>query len=463
MVDVVTFFLFTALVAFIAYRYTRNENLDSSDGYFLGGRSLIGPIICGSLMLTNLSTEHIVGMNGSAFREGFVIAAWETLAAIAAIALALFFLPRYLKSGFTTLPQFLEERYDSKTRLITAILFLLSYVVALLPVVLYSGALAIEGLFNVSEAFDLDKTTTLWGLIWSIGTLGSLYAIFGGLKAVAISDTINGIGLLIGGLMVPFFGLRYIGNGSISQGLQTLWTEHPEKFNMVGSADSSLPWSTLFTGMIIAQVYFWCANQSIIQRTLGAKNLAEGQKGVLLTGFLKILGPIIVVLPGIIAWHIFGGQLENGDQAYPTLVRTVLPGFLTGFFAAVVMGAVLSTFNSGLNSAATLFSIDIYKAVLNPDASEHKMVLFGKYTGSILAFGAMLIAPFMANAPDGLYILLQALNGIFNVPILTIVFIGLVTKRVPALAAKIVLVVEPILYILTNFVIKIELHFLHMM
>ncbi len=463
MFALVSFVAFTAMVAVVSYYLTRDEKLDSSDGYFLGGRSLTGPIICGSLMLTNLSTEHLIGMSGGAYKEGAILMLWETLAALAAIVMALFFLPRYLKMGFTTIPQYLNDRYDKTVRTITAVLFLLSYVVALLPVVLYSGSLAMEGLFDVSNNLGLSQTQSTWLMVWGIGTLGSIYAIFGGLRAVAVSDTLNGAGLIIGGLLVPMFGLLHIGNGSISEGFGLLWNTYPEKFDVIGNNDASIPWKTLFTGMIIAQMFYWCANQSIIQRALGAKSLAEGQKGVLMTGGLKILGPIIVVLPGIIAWHVFEGNLENPDNAYPALVREVLPSYLTGFFAAVVMGAVLSTFNSALNSASTLFSIDIYQGVFNPSATDHQTVRFGKIVGIILAVGAMIIAPFMASAPDGLYILLQALNGTFNVPIFTIVVIGLLTKRVPALAAKVILVVEPLAYILITFVFKLDIHFLHVM
>ncbi|PID63789.1 MAG: solute:sodium symporter family transporter [Gammaproteobacteria bacterium] len=460
---VISFVGFTAMVAVAAYYFTKEEKLDTSDGYFLGGRSLTGPVICGSLMLTNLSTEHLVGMNGGAYREGAILMLWETLAALAAIVMALYFLPRYLRMGFTTIPEYLNDRYDKTTRSITALLFLMSYVFALLPVVLYTGSLALEGLFNVSETLSLSKSASVYVMVWSIGTLGSIYAIFGGLRAVAISDTINGVGLLIGGLLIPFFGLMHIGDGNLVDGFNLLWTEYPEKFVVLGDAESSIPWQTLFTGMFIAQGYYWIANQAIIQRALGAKNLAEGQKGVLMTGGVKLLGPIMLVLPGIIAWHIFEGGLENPDTAYPQLVATVLPPVLTGFFAAVVMGAVLSTFNSALNSASTLFSIDIYKGWLRPNASDHDMVRFGKIVGVVLAVGAMIVAPMMANAPDGLYLLLQALAGVFNVPIFSILMVGLMTRRVPALAAKVVIVVEPIIYVLLTFVLKVDIHFLHLM
>ena len=334
--QIITFLAFTILVAVIAYLKTRNTDEDSSDGYFLGGRSLTGVVIAGSLLLTNLSTEQIVGLNGAAFKEGILVMAWETLAAIAMVVTAVFLLPRYLKGGITTVPQFLESRYDKMTKTITSGLFLSGYAIILLPIVLYSGALAINSMFHVPEMLGVSKNAALWITVWGIGIIGSIYAIFGGLKAVAVSDLINAIGLLIGGLMIPFFGLMAIGDGSISEGISTLITTNPEKFNSIGGPESAIPFATIFTGMMLVQLFYWGTNQAIIQRALGAKNLKEGQKGLLIASFIKILGPLIVVLPGIIAFHMFGNTLENPDEAYPMLVTKVLPSYLVGPRTGVV-------------------------------------------------------------------------------------------------------------------------------
>jgi len=357
--QILTFLGFTLLVAIISYLATRKTNESSSDGYFLGGRSLTGVVIAGSLLLTNLSTEQIVGLNGAAFKEGILVMAWETLAALAMVITAVFLLPRYLKGGITTVPQFLEKRYDNATKTITSGLFLSGYVVVLLPIVLYSGALAINTMFDVPELLGVSENSALWITVWGIGIIGSIYAIFGGLKAVAVSDLINAIGLLIGGLMIPVFGLWAIGDGSLSEGISTLINTHPEKFKSMGGPSASVPFGTIFTGMMLVQLFYWGTNQAIIQRALGAKNLKEGQKGLLLASFIKILGPLIVVLPGVIAFHMFGETLDNPDQAYPMLVTKVLPATLVGFFAAVLFGAILSSFNSALNSSVTLFGIDI--------------------------------------------------------------------------------------------------------
>ena len=328
---ILSFLAFTSLVAIISYIKTRSTDEQSSEGYFLGGRSLTAGVIAGSLLLTNLSTEQIVGLNGQAYTEGILVMAWETLAAIAMVVTAMFLLPRYLKGGITTVPQFLENRYDKMTKTITSALFLSGYVVVLLPIVLYSGSLAIVTMFDIPESFGISHTTALWLCVWGIGIIGSIYAIFGGLKAVAVSDTINAIGLLIGGLFIPFFGLMFIGDGSALKGISNLMAAAPEKFNSIGGPDATVPFGTIFTGMMLVQLFYWGTNQAIIQRALGAKNLAEGQKGLLLAAFFKILGPIIVVLPGVIAFYIFKGELEIPDQAYPKLVKTVLPVSLVGF------------------------------------------------------------------------------------------------------------------------------------
>jgi SSS family solute:Na+ symporter len=467
--QIITFIGFTALVAIISYLKTKNTDEKSSDGYFLGGRSLTGVVIAGSLLLTNLSTEQIVGLNGAAFKEGILVMAWETLAAIAMVVTAVFLLPRYLKGGITTVPQFLEKRYDKMTKTITSGLFLTGYAVILLPIVLYSGALAINSMFNVPEMLDVSKNTALWITVWGIGIVGSIYAIFGGLKAVAVSDLINAIGLLVGGLMIPFFGLMAIGDGSVSEGVSTLINANPEKFNAIGGSDSSIPFATIFTGMMLVQLFYWGTNQAIIQRALGAKNLKEGQKGLLLASFIKILGPLIVVLPGIIAFHMFGTTIENPDEAYPMLVTKVLPSYLVGFFAAVLFGAILSSFNSALNSSVTLFGIDIYQSYIKKDATETQVVWAGKKFGIVLAVVSMCIAPLLVYASDGLFGYLQEANGIYSIPILTIIVVGYLTKFVPAFAAKIGVISGSVLYIISQFIIKPMVgeenypHFLHVM
>ncbi|MEB8328623.1 solute:sodium symporter family transporter [Flavobacteriaceae bacterium KMM 6897] len=450
MIGIISFVGFTVLVGVIAYFATRKTDEGSSDGYFLGGRSLTAGVIAGSLLLTNLSTEQIVGLNGSAYTDGLSVMAWETLAAIAMIVTAVFLLPRYLKGGLTTVPQFLAKRFDVTTKTITSGLFLTGYVVVLLPVILYSGSVAISGMFDVPTLLGVSNSTALVICIWGIGIIGSIYAVFGGLKAVAVSDSINAIGLLTGGFLIPIFGLMAIGDGSVLDGLNLLMTTEPERFDSTGNPGQEVPFATIFTGMMLVQLFYWGTNQQIIQRALGAKNLAEGQKGLLLASFFKILGPLILVLPGMIAYHYFEGGLATSDLAYPELVRAVLPKPLVGFFAAVLFGAILSSFNSVLNSSVTLFGIDIYKQHINKEAPERTVVKYGKIFGIILALAAMFIAPLIANA-GSLFNYLQEINGIYSIPIFTIIVVGYLTKRVPAIAAKIAIFSGSLLYIISQF------------
>ncbi|PCI43669.1 MAG: solute:sodium symporter family transporter [Alphaproteobacteria bacterium] len=478
-ITIVSFIAFTSLVAIISYMVTRKDKMTTSDAYFLGGRSLTAWVIAGSLMLTNLSTEHLIGLNGDAFKHTIAVMAWETTAALAMVLTALYFLPKYLKSGFVTIPQYLSERYDDSTRVIATLLFLFSYIVAILPVVLLFGAAGVESLFDVSENLGISYSQSIWILVWGIGTLGSLYAIFGGLKAVAISDTINGLGFLIVGLMVPVLALMYIGDGDMFAGFSEVFHEEHEKFDITGDEPGSfLPFGVLFTGMIVNQIFFWCTNQSIIQRALGAKNLAEGQKGVLIAAGFKLIGPLIIVLPGVIAFHMFKGVLGPEDylMAYPMLVKTVLPSALVGFFAAVMVGAVLSTFNSVLNSSATLFSQGIYMAIFNKEATGRQLVFSGRVISIILALAAMIAAP-LINTDGSLYNYLQKINATFFGPMLAVIMLGFLTKKVSAKAAKIGLLGGPVaFYLLTttfdaeiqSFLMNVfntpdQIHFLHML
>lgn len=461
-VTLLSFFGFTLFVAFYAWFKTRKENLETEDGYFLGGRSLTGVVIAGSMIMTNISTEHLVGMNGSSYVNGFIIVAWEVTSALALIVAALYFVPRYLKMGLSTIPQYLENRFDATTRSMVAFFLLVSFAVTLLPIVLYTGAINLESLFNISEALDISKSEGLWYTVLAVGGLGAIYAIFGGLKAVAVSDTINGYGLMIAGLLIPTIALVMIGDGNPLTGLEKVFENSPEKFDVIGDKDSVLPFGTLFSGLIINQLYFWCMNQTIIQRALGAQSLKEAQKGLLYTGILKLLVPFIIVLPGVIGFYYFGDSLfDSQDMVYPELVKKVLPVGLTGVFAAIIMGAVLSTFNSVLNSASTIFSLDIYKRLIKSSASSKELVMAGKISATVLAVTSIAAAPLVANAPDGLFQLLQQLNGIFFIPIASIMLAGFFTDFITAKAAKTALVIGLVFYIMTSFIFAWDIHFVH--
>lgn len=457
---------FMALVAWVSYLKTRNS-VNDSDGYFLAGRGLTGGFIAGSLLLTNLSAEQLIGLNGQAYRTNLSNMAWEVTAAFAIVIMALILLPRYLGGAFSTLPEFLSKRYDESVRRYTVILFMLGYVFVTIPSVLYSGALAILRLFDVPSLFGISFESSVWLVIWVIGIIGALYAIFGGLKAVAVSDTLNGIGLLFIGLIVPVLGFFALGDGDFLKGMKTIATESPEKLNSIGSSTDSVPFSAIFTGMIFMNMFYWGTNQYVIQRTLGAKNLAEGQKGVLLSGFYKLTVPFMMMIPGVIAFHLYGSSMDPVDLAYPTVVSNLLPTFMSGLFLAVLLGAVFSSFNSLLNSAATMFALDVYKAGINKNATDRQLINVSKYFGSVLALISFFIAPMLMNAPDGLWDLIRRFTGFFNIPIIAIVLVGIVSKRIPALGAKIAIIFHVVTYYMLvwgltqMFGIEITMNFIH--
>ena len=408
LLTVLSFLAFTLLVYGISYYKTRNVNTHTETGYFLAGRGLTGWVIAASLMLTNLSTEQMVGLNGQGYTDNMSVMGWEVGASLALIIVAFFFLPRYLKKGYATIPDFIGERYDNVTKQVVNWFFLFGYVLIFVPIVLYSGAIGLSGIFDLEGTFGITKMQGIYIVVWSIGILGIIYTLSGGLRIMAIADTINGIGLLIGGFMIPLFGLMYIGGGNPIEGLNVLVTSVPEKFNSIGSSSDPVPFATMFTGMFLVNLFYWGTNQTIIQRALAAKDLKEGQKGILYAAILKLFGPAFLILPGIIAFKIFGPGLEMSDFAYPMLVKEVLPWFLVGFFAAVLFGAILSSFNAGLNSTSTLFTLNIYKEYINPKASEKELVSKGK--------------------------------------IATLMLIGMLNKKAPAISAKITLAIFILVY-----------------
>ena len=369
LMTILSFVFVTALIGFISYLKTKDEE-HSAQGYFLAGRGLSGVVIGFSMVLTSLSTEQLIGTNASAYVSNFSIMAWTVQSVIPLCVLALYLLPRYLKGGFTTIPEFFEARYDRQTRQMMSFLFMVGYTFILIPGALYSGAIAFSQMFDIPGLFNISFNMSIWVIVWLIGIIGGIYAIFGGLKAVAVSDTLNGLALIIGGAMIPFFALKYLGDGSILDGVTKITTTHYDKLNAWGAATDPVPWTTIFTGIMIVNFFYWATNQAIIQRALGAKSLAEGQKGILIAGVFLLTLPFMLNLPGLVSFHIFGNSLNNIDLAYPTLVREVLPKPLLGFFTACLFGAILSTFNSFLNSAATLFCYDFYKPIFKKNISD---------------------------------------------------------------------------------------------
>ena len=454
--------LFMGAVAWFSYQKARATTSDS-EGYFLAGRGLSAPFIAGSLLLTNLSAEQLIGLNGSAYGFNMSAMGWEVTAAVATIAMAFFFLPRYLAGGFTTLPQFLADRYDDDVRRLSVILFLLGYGLVTIPSVLYAGSVAVLKLFDIPEFLGLSYGSSLVLTVIVIGSVGALYAVLGGLKAVAVSDTLNGLGLLIVGIAVPLLGLHLLG-GDIASGVHIVTSTDVDKLNAIGDQDDPTPFGTLFTGMVFANLFYWCSNQYVIQRTLAAKSFAEGQKGVLLSGYFKVLVPFFMMVPGVIAYHLYGSGLDSIDLAYPQLVKDTLPTWALGFFLAVLLGAVFSSFNSLINSSATMLTLDVIQPLARQPIEDSRLVSIAKISSIGIAAVSLGIAPLLQFAPEGLWQIIRIFSGFYNIPIIAVVLVGMLTTRVPALAVKIAIGFHLIAYALLQFVFKdvVNIHFLHL-
>jgi SSS family solute:Na+ symporter len=417
--DLAAFVAFIALVVTVSLYASRKE--DTGEDYFLAGRNLSWWLIGFSLIASNISTEHFVGMAGQGFDLGLAIASYEWMAAVTLIVVAFFFLPHFLRSGIYTMPEYLEHRYDVRTRTIMATFMMLAYIFVALATVLYSGALALESVFGIPIVTG----------IWAIGILAGLYTVYGGLKAVVWSDLIQGIALLLGGLLVMILGFRAVGgvDAFLELGQDKLHTvlpwNHPE-----------MPWVAVFIGGLwIPNLFYWGLNQFITQRTLGARSLKDGQKGIVLAAAIKLVIPFIIVFPGIMAAELYGDLITNPDQAYPVMIREILPAGLTGIMFAALFGAVMSSLDSMLNSAATIFTIDIYKRHLKKgEIDSHHLVKVGRLATATLVVVGCLWAPFVARA-GSVFEYIQMFWGFISPGIVAAFFFGLFWKKVPPAAA----------------------------
>ena len=448
--DLVVFFGFLAVVVGISLYASRKEQ--TSEDYFLAGRRLTWWLIGFSLIASNISTEHFVGMAGSAFgRIGLAIASYEWMAAVTLVLVGWWLLPKFLSAGIYTMPEFLEYRYDSVTRTIMATYLMAAYVIVLLATVLFSGAVAINAIFDIPRVFvdrfgmtaeDAEFWATVAG-IWSIGIVAGAYTVYGGLKAVVWSDLLQGSALLIGGAIVTVLGLQILGGGDLIAGWRNFAaTNHAKLHTVLPWNDPDVPWLAVFVGGLwIPNLFYWGMNQFITQRTLGAKNLAEGQKGIMFAAAIKLFIPFIIVVPGIMAFQLYGDEIialggsNPGDKAYPYMISRILPPQLRGVMFAALCGAVMSTFNSGLNSASTIFTIDIYKKLINPNSSPHNQVTVGRIATAAIVVVSCLWAPVVASF-EGVFSYIQEIWGFITPGIVAAFLVGLVVKRCPPLAAK---------------------------
>lgn len=462
--DVAIFVAFMALVVGMSLYAGRRER--SSEDYFLAGRTLTWPLIGFSLIASNISTEHFVGMAGQGFTEvGLAVASYEWIAAAMLVVVAWWLLPRFLKAGIYTIPQYLEYRYDRGTRTIMSLYLLVLTVIALLVTVLYSGSRGLDGVFGFSDMLESrfgmapDRAVfwATWIGAWVIGTIAAIYTIYGGLKAVVWSDLVQGAALLGGGALVLYLGLRLIGQGNVVAGWEGLVERNAARLHTIRPADDpDMPWTIMIVGIWIPNFFYWGLNQFITQRTLGARSLAEGQKGVFLACIFKLLMPFIIVFPGIIAFQAFGTEIlasaagdadKAGEIAYPFLIREIMPPLLRGVMLAALAGAVMSTFNSGINSASTLFTVDLYKRFVRPDATAGREIKVGRIATAVIAVVACLMAP-LPGLFEGVFNYIQEIWGFIS-PAIVITFVfGLLVTRAPPRAGKFALLAGPAVYAL---------------
>lgn len=429
--DIAVFAGFLLLVVGVSVFKSRREN--TSEDYFLAGRGLTWPLIGLSIVAANISTEQFVGMAGqSAGSAGLAVTNYQLSGAVAIIIVAFFFLPRFLRAGIYTMPEYLEYRYNTWARGIMAVYTVVIYVLVTSATVLYSGGLTLHTIFDMP----------LSQAIWLIGIIAAAYTVWGGLKAVAWADLIQGAGLLLGGCITLFLGLKAVGGWDV-------FVEHnADRLHMILPADHPyLPWTALLLGLWIPNFYYCGLNQFIVQRTLAAKTLRQGQLGIILAAGLWVLVPFFIVMPGIIAHHLYGGSLATADQAYPTLIRNLVPTGIRGFMLAAIAGAVISSLASMLNSASTIFTMDVYQRYFHPGASQSTLVYTGRGATLLFVIIACLIAPFLGNERfGGIFNYIQEFQGYISPGILAAFVFGFVVKRAPRAAGATALLVSAPIY-----------------
>ncbi len=425
--DIALFAIYVIALIGIAWRVSREEKGHEKDtnDYFLAGSSLPWWAIGASLIAANISAEQIIGMSGSGYMVGLAIASYEWMAAITLIIVGKYFLPIFLKHKIYTMPQFLEQRYDHRVRMVMAVFWLGVYVFVNLTAVLWLGALAI----NTIAGVDL-----MYGMIF-LAVFSLAYSLYGGLKAVAMTDIIQVVLLVLGGLFLSYTALNIIGDGAgFWAGFNTVTTELPGKFDMILSEENphymDLPGlSVLIGGLWIMNLSYWGFNQYIIQRTLAAKSVNEAQKGIVFAAFLKVLMPLIVVLPGIAA-VLLVPDLEKADQAYPSLM-TLMPVGLKGIIFAALVAAIVSSLASMTNSVSTIFTMDIYKD-RNPDKSQHHYVKVGRIVSLLALIVAMIVAKPLLGQFDQAFQYIQEFTGFFTPGIVALFALGMFWKKTTA-------------------------------
>ena len=456
-IDMTVFIGYILLMVGFGIWLARKSGNETAKDYFLASGALPWWAVGGSLIASNISTEQILGMNGSGYVMGLAIGAYELMAALTLIIVAKFFLPVFIKNGIYTMPQFLEKRFGSTVKTIMAFFWVALFLFVNITSIFYLGGLAIQTLTGYSM---------MAGIIF-LALYSAAFSIFGGLKAVVWTDVIQVVVLVIGGLMASYFVVDAVGGGNgYMAGLGVLYDKAPGHFDMILSPDNpsfkDLPGiAVLVGGMWIANLYYWGTNQNIIQRALASKSIGEAQKGVAFAAFLKLLMPLIVVIPGIAA-YVLAADIAKPDQAFPWVLNNYVGVGFKGLVFAALVAAIGSSISSMVNSVSTIFTLDIYKPLIaRNEASDEKLVRVGKITAGVALLIGVLIAPALGSL-DQVLQFIQEYTGLISPGVVAVFIFGIFWRRTTSKAAlAAVLVAVPL-----NLVLKMlfpELPFLDRM
>jgi SSS family solute:Na+ symporter len=427
--DVLVFVAFYGLV--LAFSLVKSRGRRTSADYFLGGRALPWWLIGVSIVAANVSTEQFVGMAGQAAGDvGLAVSAWQLTGAVGIVVVGFAFLPRFLRAGIYTMPEYLEYRYNAAARAIMSVLTVLIYAAVTTAAVLYSGATTLETVFGMPLA----------AAVLLVATLAVVYTLRGGLLAAVWADLFQGSALLVGGLATFALGLSAVG------GWSAFAAGAGERLHMVlPRTHPELPWTVLIGGMWIPIVYYCGLNQFIVQRTLAARSLRQGQLGIVLAAALWLLIPFAIVMPGILSRELFGAELARPDQAYPVLVRELVPAGLRGFIFAALAGAVISTLASVLNSASTIATMDLYKRHLRPSAPDAELVRVGRALTAVFLLLACAVA--LSPVPQGgVFRFIQEFQGYLSPGVVAAFVFGFAVKKAPPAAGVAALVLSAPVY-----------------
>jgi SSS family solute:Na+ symporter len=455
--DFIVFALYALIILSIGLYVSRQKNGESksAEDYFLAGKSLPWWAIGASLIAANISAEQFIGMSGSGFALGLAIASYEWMAAITLLVVGKYFLPIFIEKGLYTIPEFIEKRYSTNLKTILAVFWIALFVFVNLTTVLFLGGKALDTIVGSGDG------SILLNSIIGLGLFAAAYSLWGGLAAVAWTDVVQVVLLIIGGLLMAYFALANVtDSGSFIDGLKYVYEKASERFSMILSKGEIITpngrdawWdlpglAVLIGGMWVANLYYWGFNQYIIQRTLAAKSLKEGQKGIVFAAFLKLIIPVIVVLPGIIAYVMnldpetgtlnmgllssegFLGTAGNvaNDNAAPWLIKNFIPVGLKGLILAALAAAIVSSLASMINSTSTIFTMDIYKSMFNKNANDKQMVKVGRLSGLVALIIAMLIAPQLGSLGQ-VFQFIQEYTGVVSPGILAVFLMGLFYKK----------------------------------